>query len=234
MEHCGRIGPALWEFVWIIDKITEERDGIGLVLGGAPVKIGHIAIDLNRGEHAVRRNLDRLEDRKYIERTRTPYGFVIKVRNSYKFQIWSRKENVNIGQSGKREWPKVTDRVAKSDGENVIFGRNKEDATEDATVDAAEEAASPLNTLNPWKRLGSGLPMGSPGFQKIFEHYAATRNGNSLSEAMERAIQASQKRGIKVPPPFFDAKRVIEQREIDESVTVTERPELEELPWQTR
>jgi hypothetical protein len=76
--------------------------------------------------------------------------------------------------------------------------------------------------------------MGSPQFQKIFEHYAATRNGNCLSEAMERTIQASQKRGIKVPPPFFDAKRVIERREIDESVTATERPELEEIPWQTR
>jgi hypothetical protein len=34
MEHCGRIGSALWEFVWCLDKITEDRDGIGIVLGG--------------------------------------------------------------------------------------------------------------------------------------------------------------------------------------------------------
>ena len=235
MEHCERIGPALWEFVWIIDKITAESDGIGLVLGGAPVKIRQIAGDLNRGEHSVRRNLDRLEAERYIHRTRTPYGFTITVRNSYKFRVWSRKETVNIGHSGERERPKMTERLAKNDGENVKFGRNKEDATVDATEDAAVTATPALKSLNPWNLLGSDLPMGSPRFQEIFEHYAATRNGNTLSEAMERAIQLCQKRGIKVPPPFFDAKRAVERAEIQGSAApMTALPELEELPWQTR
>jgi len=125
MEHCGRIGSALWEFVWCLDKITEERDGTGIVLGGAPVKIRQIAADLDRGEHTVRRNLDRLEGENYISRTRTPYGFSIRVRNSQKFQIWSKKRerhkrpvcterecpetaslSVTFGRSDRQKWPK--------------------------------------------------------------------------------------------------------------------------------
>jgi len=96
----------------------------------------------------------------------------------------------------------------------------------------AEGAAAP-DSLNPWKILGSDLPMGSPRFQGIFEHYFATRNGNPLSDAMERAIVSANKRGVKVPPPFFDAKRTVERREAEElgSPADTERPELEELPW---
>ena len=233
MEHCGKIGPALWEFVWCLDKITEESDGIGVVLGGAPVKIKQIANDLARGEHTVRRNLDRLEDGNYISRTRTPYGFTIRVRNSYKFQIWSRKENVTNGHSVERDRPKVTVRSAKSDGENVKFGRNKEDATVDATVDAAVRATAVPDFLNPWKILGSDLPMGSPRFQKIFEHYFATRNGNSLSDAMERTIQAANKRDIGVPPKFFEAKRSVERHEGEELAgsTISAIPELEALPW---
>ena len=74
--------------------------------------------------------------------------------------------------------------------------------------------------------------MGSPRFQRIFEHFGATRNGNSLSDAMERAIQSANKRGVKVPPKFFEAKRTVERREVEESAApATERPELEELPW---
>jgi hypothetical protein len=88
------------------------------------------------------------------------------------------------------------------------------------------------HSLNPWKLLGSDLPMGSPKFQRIVEHFFATRNGNPLSDAMERAIQLANKRGVKVPPPFFDAKRVIERREAQEVSAPSEViPELEAEPW---
>jgi len=120
LEHCEKIGPALWEFVWLLDKITVEKDGKGIVLGGAPVKIERIARDLDRSDRTVRSNLDRLQDEKYIERTRTPYGLTIRVCNSRKFGIWTKKE---IGR-------KLPERSA----ENC---RNKEDSARNtATADA--------------------------------------------------------------------------------------------------
>jgi hypothetical protein len=98
------------------------------------------------------------------------------------------------------------------------------------------EGAAAVDSLNPWRILGNDLPMGSPKFQAIFEHYFATRNGEPLSEAMERAIQRANKTGAKVPPQFFDAKRTVERAEVAEieSLGVDERPELEELAWRKR
>src|SRR5258708_861407 len=41
-EHYERIGDGLWEFEKCIDWITEERDGVGIVLGGKPIKVSEI------------------------------------------------------------------------------------------------------------------------------------------------------------------------------------------------
>jgi hypothetical protein len=237
LEHRRKIKSALWEFVWCLDKITEEDEtGTGWVLGKAPVKSARIAEDLEENEKTVRDNLIKLREGKYITLRRTPYGFVIGVSNSKKFGIWRSKESGEKARSDNRErrkGPITPEKSSDLTGEKL---RNKEDAAVDATVDAAVAAAPPTDGLNPWKVLGSDLPMGSPRFQKIFEHYYATRNGNSLSDAMERAIQRANKTGARVPPPFFDAKRAVERREAEEltSPADTERPELEELPWGKR
>jgi uncharacterized protein YdaU (DUF1376 family) len=89
------------------------------------------------------------------------------------------------------------------------------------------------DSFNPWKVLGSDLSMGCPRFQKLYEHYFAARSGNPLSDAMERTIQAANGRGIKVPPPFFDAKRIVERREAEElsNCAIDAIPELEAEPW---
>jgi hypothetical protein len=235
-EHYKRIGDAIWEFEKCIDWITEERDGVGIVLGGKPVKVSEIVAEIKGSKkETVRRHMDALERENFIRRRRTPYGHVIEVLNSHKFGIWKHsKEKPQNDVSLPQEKPIHGSEKPIGGSEKPKNSINKEDSAVTQHKDAAVEAPSPLNALNPWELLGSDLPMGSTRFQQIFEHYAATRNGNCLSETMERTIQASQKRGIKVPPPFFDAKRVIERREIKESVTVTERPELEELPWQMR
>ena len=223
MEHCGRIGSALWEFVWCIDKITEERDGIGVVLGGAPVKVEQIAGDLERGEHSVRRNLKRLEDEKYIERTRTPYGFTISVRNSLKFQIWSRRETVKNGRSlspeNGQKWPVSPSNLANLTVKN---GRNKEDATVDATVDTAAAAF--------WKQVGIN-PVSLPGpFRKTCEELLTTKNGQPLGEFMGVCMDAWKTLGGKTyPPAFARAKARIVTAEKERAGRL---PELEATPWQ--
>jgi hypothetical protein len=88
-------------------------------------------------------------------------------------------------------------------------------------------------SLNPWKAIGMDLPMGNPKFQKIFEHYFVTRNGNPLSDAMERTIQMANKEEVTVPGPFFGVKRKVERLEKEElaAFTVSAIPELEAEPW---
>lgn len=66
-----------------------------------------------------------------------------------------------------------------------------------------------------WDSLGIE-PLGSIQFREAWEDFYAPADGQSLDVIMERCIQYCQGSGIKVPPPFFDAKRRIEQREADE------------------
>jgi hypothetical protein len=224
LEHCGRIGPALWEFVWLIDRITEETDGRGIVLGGAPVKIERIAAELDRCGRTVRRNLDRLQNENYIQRTRTPYGFTIRVLNSRKFQIWSGKEIVKNGRSLPVEsGPKCPVSPAFLSGLSDKNVRNKEDAAVDATEDAAVAAAAA------WRAIGTDK-LGTPRFRAKWEFLFAHRNGNPVSDAMERCIVSCQEARIPVPKPFYDAKRKVEKGEAPSQRTAGQLEYLPAMP----
>jgi hypothetical protein len=96
------------------------------------------------------------------------------------------------------------------------------------------EGATAASSLNPWRAIGSDLPIGSPRFQEIAEHYFASRNGNPISDAMERAIQRANKVGVKVPPKFFEAKRIVERREAEALPAPEEIHFLPERPFQNR
>lgn len=230
-DHRRRIGCSVWVFLWLLDKITNECDGVGVVWGGRPITAGRIAKDLGWSEKTVRSHLGQLEANGYIDRKLAPYGFVIRVLKSRKFGIWrphGRSEKSSQPGASEVGTGLPTTRQGSSElSDNNI--RPKRDAAINAALDAADSPASSLETPAPWKALGSDLPMGVPRFQEIFEHYFATRNGNPLSDAMERAIQRSNKEGIKVPKPFFEAKRIVEARETKELREAL--VELEELPW---
>lgn len=82
--HRKRIGPAVWEFLWCIDKITRiDENGIGYVLGGKPVKLEEIAQE-GVCRDTVSRNLNRLEKEGYISMVHTPYGIKIMVQKAKK------------------------------------------------------------------------------------------------------------------------------------------------------
>ena len=100
LEHRGRMGSAIWEYIWCLDRITQEKNGVGFVNGGAPVKAKQIARDFKVrketvNEETVRRNLQTLKEAGYLHLRRTPYGQVIKVTNSLKFGIWTQHKRTD-------------------------------------------------------------------------------------------------------------------------------------------
>ncbi|OQP08490.1 hypothetical protein B1691_15040 [Geobacillus sp. 47C-IIb] len=137
-EHRERIGPAIWEFLWLISKVTkevqEEGETLGIVLGGRPVKLAEIADDLGSSERSVRRNITRLKEQGYIESIRAPYGEIYRVRKSKKFAYHNRPDKNGLslnervaasdlsgdkrvaknGRSESREWPLLSQRSATS------------------------------------------------------------------------------------------------------------------------
>ncbi|MCL4405209.1 MAG: hypothetical protein M1361_01145 [Patescibacteria group bacterium] len=84
-SHRTRMGEAIWEFMWLLDRMTSEsEDGIGKVLGGRPIKIDEIACGFPVHRTTVIRNLKRLENEGYINVIRAPYGLVITVNKAKK------------------------------------------------------------------------------------------------------------------------------------------------------
>ena len=84
-EHRKRMGVAVWEFAWLVDRTTLERDGFGVVLGGKPITYGEIARDLGLSVRTVQENCHTLKDEGYIDMKRTPYGIKFLVAKSKKF-----------------------------------------------------------------------------------------------------------------------------------------------------
>ena len=90
-EHRKRIGVAIWEFAWLIDRTTREEDGVGIVLGGKPIKYSEIASDLGTSERTAAENCRRLAKEGYIRLDQTPHGNRFWVAKSKKF-TWKRQE----------------------------------------------------------------------------------------------------------------------------------------------
>jgi hypothetical protein len=229
-EHYGRIGDALWEFAWCIDAVTAERDGMGVVLGGSPVKLGVIVKAINgRSKETVRRHLKRLANEKYIRIRRTPYGQVIEVFNSCKFGIWHwhkrSGEKPQFDVSLPREKPKFEPEKPKFEPEKHQIDVSKEDAAVTQHKDAAVRAAAcPV-----WKETGID-PRGLPGpFRKHCEEHWRIRNGASLYAFMGSVLDAWQALGnTKYPPTWARRKAELTHSSAKQE---PERPELEAIPW---
>ena len=77
------MGIAVWEFMWCIDRVTKiDKDGVGWVLGGKPIKLEEIGMGSCR--ITVSRNLKKLKTQGYIIVIYTPYGIKIGVNKAKK------------------------------------------------------------------------------------------------------------------------------------------------------
>jgi len=208
-EHRRRIGGAVWEFIWFVDRTTSETNGIGKVLGGKPVTYNQIATDLGTSQRTVGEHCKRLMREGYIRMNRTPYGYQVQVMKSKKFfqkrvEETCRSEGERVEDFGRSEWKKSVERVEETCKSNKTL--------QDNTVDAAAAAAF-SSPGKEWEILGLKTGLGTSRFQQVWTFFYSHRNGYQLSEAMERTIQQAQGKGIKVPKPFYEAKRRVERQE---------------------
>lgn len=222
LEHRRRIGGAIWEFLWCVDKITKEIDGIGWVLGKSPVKAKCIAGDLKLNEKTVRTHLSHLRQLGYITVDRTPYGFVIGVTNSRKFEIWHSKENGKKARSRPRETtqnhPISPAKMPDLTGENA---RSKEDAAFDAVIDAAGRSVV-------WAFLGvdgSGWP---PPIRDVCANLYQAKDGQTPVGLAGVCMDTIEALGERIPAAL--AQRAAELRSHSRANAGC-LSELEALPW---
>lgn len=130
-EHYKKIGSAIWLFLWCISSTTAEveRDGItwGIVLGNKPLKLDDLGKPFGVNKRTVQRWLETLEKHDYIKITRAPYGLILTVKNSKKFQAERVDKNVVSGHDknvmSDRETTKMstpdTTKMSHQDDKNV-------------------------------------------------------------------------------------------------------------------
>jgi hypothetical protein len=171
-EHKENIGPALWEFLWLISKTTKEEveDGEtwGIVLGGRPIKRTEIVTDIGGSDSSVKRNISRLKKFGYIDTKRAPYGEIYRVRNSKKF---TKKRKVKSDHSVGTEWSKMTERVVESDLSNKDIKdikRKKEGEKEMDNLEIKNSSPKELIKNKYLQRRAYGFDL-SPGDEQAIE-----------------------------------------------------------------
>jgi hypothetical protein len=218
LEHLPNMGMSIWPYLWCLDRITYEQDGIGHVLGGAPVKVERIAEELGRSARALRRDFKRLRSR-YLHLRWTPFGYVIEVLNSRKFGIWKPLNSpATIGEARDKSGEART-----KNGQAVTEnGRSKEDAAVAAVDAAVEQQPAAALTPNPensvWDFLGI-KPCGPNSFRTLLESGWASRNGDPYSTLIGETVDGWKAAEGKLPPrcaPLFRALDGLRRRERQE------------------
>jgi hypothetical protein len=207
-EHFDRIGAALWEFAWCIDKVTEERDGVGIVLGGLPVKLETIVADLKGScRETVRTHFTTLEAKGYVRRKKTPYGYRVEVLNSRKFHAWKRSEGrpKNLVSQGKEKPRKQVSETKLLGGRNQKIGVYKEDVTE--TQQRRNSGAAPLQPF--WGAIGVNPDSLPAAFAELCERLYTTRDDQSLFDFMGVCMDAWESQGNRIPCAFARAKAAL-------------------------
>jgi hypothetical protein len=242
-DHYERMGIALWSFAWLIDRIPKngEQNGVGLVLGGKPIKISEM-VETMRGSSykGVRRQLDTLEEQGYISRRRTPYGFVIEVRNSRKWGIWSPKETGQKGQSASAEsgqkGQSLVERLPKKGTEIAPEGQNKENTAVHSSKETQQKAVLPAKSKL-WEELGVRPGSLPPALLELFEGLYSTKGSQPIGELLSLGLDMWTDQGNKIPPQLARAAADFRGYEKQKRATACVRPELPELeasPWRQR
>lgn len=149
--HRQRMGAAVWEFMWLLDKITEiDKDGNGWVLGGKSIKLSEIANSLQIHRVNVSRNLKLLEKETYITTKRTRYGIVISVKKAKKIFKSSKPRVSENANSQNPELAKTHPRV--SDIANNIID-NTTDKTYNTPIGVCDSEESLKSKVNPLAEL---------------------------------------------------------------------------------
>ncbi|MEK6882892.1 MAG: hypothetical protein AABY22_24930 [Nanoarchaeota archaeon] len=112
-KHRKKMGTAVWEFMWCLDKITRiDEEGKGWILGGKPINLKDIKDELGIVEHNISKNLNKLKREGYLDLLRTPYGLVIK--------LWKAKKRFT--DKGKRFTDKSKSNIRQyKDNNNIII-----------------------------------------------------------------------------------------------------------------
>lgn len=184
LEHKDRMGAAIWEYLWLIDRVTkDEPDGLGkfngVVLGGKPLSAAMIASDLKEHINTAKINLRSLEVGRYIVRHRlSDNRFSCTVTNSKKW-FWNRGPRTENCPSPRTE-------NCTTLGQKPVLPRTETCASnkEDKTETRQKEKRAPLSLPQKRKTKKTPLPANFRISERV-QKWAAENGHNQLQERLE-------------------------------------------------
>ena len=174
--HRKRIGSAIWEFMWLIDKITKIDDkGMGWVLGGKPINLKDIVDGVD--EDTISRNLDKLEKEGYIKKIRTPYGLSIRVMKAKKSfgknaeSIRNRKNAESLRENA------VSNKTIHIDNSRIDTEQGSEEI---------EILIKSFETINPASKDFYGRPPQRKACKNLIDTYSFERVKNVIEKTLPK------------------------------------------------
>ncbi len=216
-KHRSRIGAALWEYDWCIDRTTRELDGVGFVLDGRPVTAQYIADTFNTdgfsvSEKTVRCHLKQLARHGYLRLKLAPYGFIIHVVNSAKFGIWKSHKR---SERNVRPIPQEVGSFLPGRSEDFVQpGRKEPSDVKETQQYAAKDAAEELPVRSAlWGLIEVNPQTLPPGLVELCDRLYSTNGDQTLFELLGVCMDAWQAQGNKIPAAFAKAKARLKDSE---------------------
>lgn len=184
--HRKRMGAAVWEFMWLIDKVTKIDDkGMGKVLGGKPIKLDEISDQLGVHRDTVSDNLSALEREGYITKKNAPYGLIIGV-NKAKKRFGKNSEPLRVKRLGENAVPRRENTEPISEKTPNLIKTVSVDNTDDTTsprVDAGKEIAQIIflfKEVNPSVQILYGRPNQRRAVERLLKLWGREKLENTI------------------------------------------------------
>jgi hypothetical protein len=163
-KHREQIGAAVWVFLWLIDRTTDEEEGQGRVLHGDPLPFARIAESLGEDERTIKRHIDRLEKYNYVVRINhgagKPWGYIV-----LKSKKWKNRTPNKSVRGPLTEVVKTPDKSVTPNKEDLTYLTDTKEGAEASS--APSIIGLPLNTgkeyqvtpkdLTEWRSLYPGI-----------------------------------------------------------------------------
>lgn len=200
-KHFVAMGMSVWLYMWLIDRMTSiGEDGIGLVLGGKPIKYDEIKKEFGISQSTYTRWIDQLEKYPYIKAIRTPYGISYRVFKAHK------RFKKRIPKNDESSYAQMTDQSTENDESN------KTDTIRDNTIDlppmaGEKEIMEAFRAVNPsidilFARMNQrralrrmAALMGEDGLLKMIQ-FLPQNNSTPYSPKATTPLQLEEKLGL--------------------------------------
>jgi hypothetical protein len=96
-KHYRAMKDALWLYTYLLDRQTRgiDKDGLGQVAGGAPIRDSDIGSTIGSSVRTISRWRQRLRKHTYIKARRTPFGYCYAITKPKK---WTKRPETDVTQ----------------------------------------------------------------------------------------------------------------------------------------